>query len=28
MAWYPGKDTIYQGQIRRAQADARSRLAG
>ncbi len=28
MAWYPGKDAAYQGQIRRAQADARSRLAG
>lgn len=28
MPWYPGKDALYQGQIRGAQALARSRLAG
>jgi aryl-alcohol dehydrogenase-like predicted oxidoreductase len=28
MPWYPGKDSLYQGQIRRAQSVARARLAG
>ncbi|MBB4004785.1 aldo/keto reductase [Aurantimonas endophytica] len=28
MAWYPGKDALYQGQIKQAQGLARARLAG
>jgi hypothetical protein len=28
MPWYPGKESQYQGQIRRAQSVAQARLAG